>query len=85
MLPATENHGMPHFRDDSASGAASSTSRRSSTRMARRCGGCFSKKASIGAPKSERLEVVFGAALFEVDRFGAGFLGLPEAITALPS
>jgi hypothetical protein len=52
--------------------------------MARSFGGCFSKNASMGAPKSERLVGVGAGALFEGDRFAADFFGLPVGITDLP-
>ena len=47
-------NGIPHLIDERASGAASSTSARSASRMARRWGGCRVKNASIGAPRSAR-------------------------------
>src|ERR1700687_1204552 len=46
---------MPHLSDDSAAGATSSTSVRSSSRMERRYAGCLARKPSIGAPKSARV------------------------------
>src|SRR5215211_3425111 len=65
---------MPHLSDESASGAASSTSLRSSSRMARRCVGCWAKKPSIAAPKSARGAGLFTAALFTAALFATGFV-----------
>src|SRR5215467_386672 len=56
---------MPHLIEELASGATSLTSLRSSSRIARRCGGCLAKKGSIGSPESAR-----GAGL------GAGFFAM---------
>src|SRR5688572_6283373 len=58
---------MPHLIDEVASGAAASTSLRSSTRTSRRAGGCLSKKLSMDLPKSVRepyFEAVLAGALF---------------------
>lgn len=62
---------MPHLMEESASGAASSTNLRSSSRTARNCAGCFAKKPSIGAPKSAREETFFAGRCFAL---GVAFL-----------
>lgn len=63
---------MPHLVVEVASGAASSTIFRSASRIERKCGGCFAKNPSMGAPRSARRAATGDTTFFD----GAFFTGV---------